>query len=507
MDQKQEQDQVPEAPVDKKRIALLNGACGTAGRILVTGQVVDVPVTSAQIDEVWDPYLNLPMSLMTRIRPIQDFGMTAVRRPRMHAEILEGVVGPGDDRPPVHTGEIFTADDASFFQRKLELLVPPGEYTVRLVLRGIDSMRQSVSDLQFIGNAKSLILRNDIPIGHGHVLILPDTYTGPIVTSDIDQTFLDTQIGSNQGLMETMFETPDLKKPLPGMEEFYRLIHHPLFFISASPHFFRRTLGAVFAMHNIPSRGLYLKYLVGTIETMLRKSISSLLNLDELLSGGFGSALERSLKFLGSSVQSLFDQVSYKLTTLLENRLMHPTGAQEILIGDNTESDYFIFTLYQFLLSGKCSGSVLENYLYRLNFHNREALTRDAARRVRQLVEANLAIHGLVNPVTHVWINTAKTHPDHGEMIDLVDKALPAGLFTDTPGIIAPRACDGALAIGIEAFNAGLIDMHGLKRVWKSMNGQSFRDGKIDGDHLRRIAGTTSLSTMSVDELIGALSA
>ncbi len=58
-------------------------------------------------------------------------------------------------------------------------------------------------------------------------------------------------------------------------------------------------------------------------------------------------------KFLGASYQSLFDQMSYKLSILLYDRIYQPTSSKEILLGDNTESDYMIFTLYQLICLGK----------------------------------------------------------------------------------------------------------------------------------------------------------
>ena len=122
--------------------------------------------------------------------------------------------------------------------------------------------------------------------------------------------------------------------------------------------------------------------MLSAFDSIMKKFTETMLNLNDFLGQGVGASVERTLKFLGSSVMSLFDHVSYKLITLLENRLMQPTDAREILMGDNKESDFFIFSLYQTLLLGEITGEELESYLYRLNFLDRESLTRDAAKRI-----------------------------------------------------------------------------------------------------------------------------
>lgn len=489
----------PDAPVDRKRIALLNGSCGQSDRIAVCGQIVDIPITAIQKRGDWDLFTHLPVESSVKIRPMQDMSMSGVRRPRLQLELLSALpegqldLNTLDSIEPVWRSETFNANDDSFFSVGVKSDLPPGDYYVRIMFRGVDSLRQSVADLAFIGNSDSLILKKDLPIGYCRIRILPFDYTGYILTSDIDQTFLDTQIASTQGLVETLFETPDVKRPLPGMVEFYRQIqkqndHIPFFFISASPHFFRRTLHAVFDHHQIGIHGLNLKYLLSTIDSIFKKLLESVSNIEEFLSRGLSHAVDRTVKFLGSSFVSLFDQVAYKLIVLLENRRMQPTGAREILMGDNTEGDYFIFILYQFLLLGRLTGDELENYLYHLNFQNREALTRDAARRVRKLVEENVAIHGHVNPVKEVWINLAYAEPDETRMAEIVNSSLPEGLVVEDPSIVRIRACQGGAGFAFAALDAGLIDLDRFREVIKSIVGQTLRSETVTVDTLAKYA-------------------
>ena len=484
------------APVDKKRIALLNGACGRSHWVLVSGQVVDIPVTSTQKAEVWDPLLALPISQKKKIRPIQDFGMAGVRRARLKLEILAAgaAARDADSEPVIFSSEPFTTGDNSFFQVALDTSLQPGHYVVRVVLLGIDSLRQSISDLAYIGDSNSLILKKDVVIGHGRLTILSDDYAGYVVTSDIDQTFLNTRIDSNRGLVGTMFEEPQDKQPLPGMPELFREMQRgprgpmPLFFISASPHFFRRSLSSLFDQLDVTYTGLNLKYLMNTFDSVVRKTFQAVMNLDDIFSQGLQGAVERSLKFLGSSLDSLFDHISYKLSTLLENRLMQPTGARELLIGDNTESDYFIFTLYQYLMTGAIPSDGLEDYLYRLRFLDREALTRDSAKVICRLAQRTLERHGGVNSVAEVWINQARPEPTEEVMRRLLEDALPAGVNDEAAArIVHVRGCHGAPGFALAAVDSGFLSPEALPIVWAALRGREIRDEVLTEERLGQI--------------------
>ncbi len=493
-------DAVP-PPYDRKRIALLNGACGQAGRIRLRGQVVDVAITQGQKTENWAPFHSLPESLLNSIRPMQDFSMLGVRRPRLQIEILD--VAPADfvesrvdTYARLFVSDAFNAGDDSFFDFPVKADLAPGRYVVRVLLRGIDSLRQSVADLAYIRYGDSLILKKDLPIGYGRLRVLPADFAESIITSDIDQTFLDTPIHSRQGLIETLFQSPEAKTNIIGLPEFYHAIKaageiaRPLIFISASPHFFRRTLSAVFERFEIEYSGLHLKHVQGAFDNVVRKVADTLLNLNEFLSQGLERSWERTFKFLGSSLQSLFDHISYKLITLLENRLMQPDGAREILMGDNTEGDYFIFTIYQFLMRGDLLGEELEQYLYNLNFQNREALTRDAARVIRRLTEENVALHGKRNPVAAVWINLARTEPQDAEMASIVRTALPESLqsqFDAGSGIVQPVACEAGMGFALAALDQGFITFDQAVNVLKASLGAEHREQRLDKTELARI--------------------
>lgn len=188
--------------------------------------------------------------------------------------------------------------------------------------------------------------------------------------------------------------------------------------------------------------------------------------------------MERIRKFAGASFQSLFDQMSYKLTILLRDRLYLPTNAKEILIGDNTESDYLIFILYQYILCGKMQGKELEDYLYRLNFLGRDAITRDAARIIRELGEENRNIHGDLNSVSLVLINKTVHGPDQEEMHWNIQSALPAGIDPFKQKEIHPYILtEGAPGFAVLQDN-GILDTSAVFRIVAEMAGE-WMEGKV----------------------------
>lgn len=499
-----EEKKQPESPVDKKRIALVEGACGVPDRVAIRGQVVDIPVTEKELKSDWDMILGIPRIAKLTVRPLQDVGMSGVRRARLQAEVFpeqrDGIT------PPLWTSEVFSTNDNSFFSTNVSRLAS-GTYVARIILRGVDSLRQSIADIAFTPSRQSLTLKNNVIVGEARFRILPQDYTGWIVTSDIDQTFLDTKIDSRGGLMQTLFEMPTEKLPLPGMSELMRQMTRsgiPLHFISASPHFFRRSFNSMFEYHRIPVTGLRLKYLQGVFEEARRKVFESLINVSDYLQAGVSGALDRSLKYVTSSLQSLFDQVGYKLETLLENRVMQPTGAREVLMGDNTESDFFIFTLYQILLTGRLRDDQLVDYLYHLRFHGREALTRDYASRIARLTTLNLQIHGKINPVEHVWINQAYITPNQEEAEKMIDEALPDNAYK-WGTIKKPILVRGAVGFMLYSLECGLIDLDQFRESWKSMEGKKLGDILLDKNYLERMISAFKFQKYSQESVLRAV--
>lgn len=510
----------PSVPgIDRKRIALVNGYIGSGHRLRVEGQVVDISILTDHNEEAWDPFIGLPVSQIRRIRPVQDMGMSAVRKPRISVQVVpwqdiwnQGLPERMDalaEPEAILESDAIHGEEDGFFAVELTGDLKPGKYLIRIMLRGSDSIRQSFTDIARLGAGIQQTNQTDTAIGFGRAIILPEDYTGTLLTSDIDQTFLDTKIESRQGLLNTLMELPDMKKPLPGMEELYRVLSghgYSLSFISASPHFFRRTLMSVFSRHSIPVDSLHLKYLMGTLNQMVRKTVQTVLNMDDYLSQGFTEALDRSMKFMGSSLQSLFDQVGYKLETLLRMRIHRPTGAKEVLMGDDTESDYFIFTFYQAILLGWIHGDRLQQFLYKLQFKDREALTRDAARSIVSLAERNLQIHGAVNPVQAVWINRAASNSTE-KMRKEIEESLPQewDQKPDLEALEFPVACEGAAGFAMHALETGFLSTEEAVRFLHALEGKVLKEQMLDAGRIDEIITESQISDAQKKTLHAAL--
>ncbi|EMN01134.1 hypothetical protein LEP1GSC021_2055 [Leptospira noguchii str. 1993005606] len=465
--------------VDKKRIAICGGTLGRENRYYVRGQVVDVGITEEMRDDSrWDLLNGLFEGQEKEITPFLDYGLEPVRKPILVAEIWD------ESDTLIHQSPEIKGDEGGFFFHEFTKPLPPGKYIFQIHFRKLDSYRQFTKDIAYLNQKGKSEISGQSLIGKGKLRILPENFNGYVTTSDIDQTYLATDIHSNKGKLSTLFETPEQKLPLPGMPALYREIRmatedSPLCFISASPHFFRRTLLSTIQSHSIVTESLHLKYLEGTIKGIVEKFWDSVTHPAKFITDGILGSMERIRKFAGASFQSLFDQMSYKLTILLRDRLYLPTNTKEILIGDNTESDYLIFILYQYILCGKMQGKELEDYLYRLNFLGRDAITRDAARTIRELGEENRNIHGDLNSVSLVLINKTAHGPDQEEMHWNIQSALPAGIDPFKQKEIHPYILtEGAPGFAVVLQDNGILDTSAVFRIVAEMAGE-WMEGKV----------------------------
>nr|WP_246028321.1 phosphatase domain-containing protein [Leptospira fletcheri] len=474
---------------DKRRAAICGGTLGRENRYYIRGQVLDLSITEEMKDSSrWNLLTGLFEGQEKEITPFLDYGLESVRKPILLAEIVD------ETGKIVHRSPEIRGDESGFFFHEFTFPLKPGNYMFHIHFLKPDSYRQFGKDLAYLNAPGKHELVSQSLIGMGALRILPEDYSGLVTTSDIDQTYLATDIHSNKGKISTLFETPEQKLPLPGMPAFFRELREntngtPLCFISASPHFFRRTLLQTFRAQEIRTESLHLKYLEGTLKGMVDKFWDSLSHPARFLTDGIWGALERVRKFAGSSFQSLFDQLAYKLTILLRDRIYLPTQAKEILLGDNTESDYLIFTLYQLILTGAMEGKELEDYLYRLNFLGRDAITRDNAKLIRELAEENRSIHGNLNPVEIVLVNKTEMGPSTEEMRWNVQSALPSGIDPwKMPGIKPYVATDGALGFSLLLVHYGILDLSSVLKIAGEMAGEWFEGKVIDPDNLMEMA-------------------
>ncbi len=419
--------------VGKKRIALYSGFLGQSERIQIKGQVLDVPILENYLEENWDIFCMLPQSMINRFRAIQDINTGLVRNPRIQIEIIpyeKKTIQELANIPPIAKIENLTANSFGLFEIPLQKIIKKlesGKYLIRTTLKGTDSIRQNFLDLAFLTTGTNPLLDQNIPIGFGRLRILPENYEGFVIISDIDKTFLNTRFEDRQGLLETLLERVENKKTITGMEEFYKKIKlhdYPLIFISASPSFFHRVLEGVFKRFQIPIEGLYLKKVTNPVSNIYTKIFKVITNFNEYLNQNIQEMFNRSVKFLNATLQTMVDQTAYKLKVLLYLRKMQPSFSKEILIGDNTESDFLVFTLYQLLLMGIIPETEIINFLYNLKYKGKEAIHRDLAYQILQLVKENYQIHGKINPIYSVFIHQAYEKPKQEEVYKLLEETL-----------------------------------------------------------------------------------
>ncbi len=480
---------------DKKRIAVCSNSLGREGRALIRGQIVDMGVADiTQADGIWDLMTGFMQGKENEITPFLDFSLAPVRKPVLSIEILN------EKEKKVFESVDFVGDNDGFFSYELTHKLKSGNYIFYVVFKGSDSYRQYTKDLAYLNIKEDSGIRKITTLGKGKLRILSEKYNSYITTSDIDQTYLATQLGSKAGLLSALFETPSEKIPLPGMPIFYNCLRKdtndsPLSFISASPHYFRRSISMTIKSHGIPYESLHLKYLDGTVKGVFDKITYSVLNLNELLKEGVDVAWGRAKKFFGSTYQSLFDQLSYKLSTLLASRLYQPTKVKEILLGDNTESDYMIFSLYQLILTGDIEGKELEDYLYNLNFLGRDAVTRDYAKKICKLQEENIVLHGKVNPVHSVFINMTNLGPMFQEMEDHILKAMPPTINIKTHKnfkMYVPT--EGAMGFVVNLAGLGVMEFQSVLDVTMDMTGKWLNGKVLDEKYL--VSLTRNLSVI-----------
>jgi hypothetical protein len=470
---------------DLKRIAICGGGLGRENRYFIRGQVVDVGINDVmKADGLWDLVTGLFQEDEFHLTPALDFSLAPVRKPILRIEIYN------EEGKLSHKADNVFADEDGFFSIEFRTNLPAGRYQFRIILTGLDSYRQYRRDLKFINKHGESELARAYLLSRGNLTILAENSESLVTTSDIDQTYLATEIHTPKGKLSALFETPLQKRPLPGMPALYKVLREdtnntPLVFISASPHFFRRTMLATIKNHGVNMEALHLKYLDGTVKGVVDKILGTVLNPKDFLNDGFSSAMDRTKKFLTASYQSLFDQMSYKLTILLQDRLYLPKNTKEILMGDNTESDYMIFTLYQLISEGKLSGIALEDFLYELNFLGRDAITRDAARKIRELADENMKFHGPSNPVKLCLINHTVYGPNPEKMKSFVEvairKIIPDFDLESNPYFFGT---EGSIGFSVLLHAFGHIEFTSVFEVIKSLGGE-WVDGKvIDEEYL-----------------------
>ncbi len=193
--------------------------------------------------------------------------------------------------------------------------------------------------------------RSGYPSDRDDIRQLSNEYEGLVITSDIDKTYLKTKFGSLRSMVRTALESAEEKQSFQGMVPLYKGLrrgageedlHLPLYFLSASPPNMRKVLSERMELDGISPDGITLK------------------KWFRLIRHGRWEQLRK--------------HVVYKLNALLVNRSVRPVSAkiQEVLIGDDSETDADAYLLYASILDGAIKLDELKAALYALNANDRE---------------------------------------------------------------------------------------------------------------------------------------
>jgi len=182
---------------------------------------------------------------------------------------------------------------------------------------------------------------------------------------DLDKTYLRTEFDTFRDLLRTAFERADQKRTIPGASSLLRelaAVGGRVHILSGSPRQLRRRIEEKLRLDG------------ATFETLTLKP-----NLEN---------------FFRLRIRALRDQVGFKLPALLKSRATLPELRDasshllhEILVGDDAESDAFIYCLYADICAGRIDDNQLTEILRRGKTY--PAVAVDAIRYARQIEKAN----------------------------------------------------------------------------------------------------------------------
>lgn len=162
---------------------------------------------------------------------------------------------------------------------------------------------------------------------------------------DLDKTYLDTRIDSVSGLLDAIIERSWSKKNIPASNILLRQLHDrwasdkgvknfPIFFITASPQQMEERIREKLQFDQVSPAGCYFK--------------NNLRNLRP-------SRWWRLKKHIG-----------YKISALLHLRAQLPEKIEQVLWGDDSESDAIIYNLYSDICAGRISDTDLRVLLKKI---------------------------------------------------------------------------------------------------------------------------------------------
>lgn len=273
--------------------------------------------------------------------------------------------------------------------------------------------------------------------------LLDAGFTGLVVRSDVDLTYLDTRFSRKRDMLNLLGKSAEERATLPAMERVYAALRagssgsddRALVFISGSPRFFKRVLEARMTLDGVAHDGLLLK----PFDDMVWSKVVSL--------------------DFGSIVPALKEQVGYKLVHLMNGRLELPPKTGELLLGDDSELDFIVYSIYHRLVAGDLDIAGLDKELARagLDAAQREPV-KAAATQLRSALPPSKVVHA-------IYINRTGTPNQHHAVKDWV---VPRLTHYHT----------GAWPLILDLYEEGLVSKEAVTEVQKRL----FDLGKAEKD-------------------------
>lgn len=184
---------------------------------------------------------------------------------------------------------------------------------------------------------------------------------------DLDKTYLRTDFDTLRALWRTAFEPASSKRTMPGaaplLRELWRTGPQAIHILSGSPKQMRPVLEEKLKLDGIRWTSFTLKP-----------------SLQQLMRGRVGY---------------LRDQVGYKLNALLESRETSPVDTDEVLFGDDSESDAFVYSIYADICADRVPLDDLARVLEqaKINRDDVRKIVRRAGRVMRRDMCRRIFIH------------------------------------------------------------------------------------------------------------------
>ncbi len=275
---------------------------------------------------------------------------------------------------------------------------------------------------------------------------------------DLDKTYLRTEFDSVRALVRTARLSAEERENIPGSAALIRGMRRPrdarrheIYFVSGSPEQLRAKIEKKFELDGIAPEGLVLKPAVSDI--------------------------------FRARFRAIRNQIPYKLGALLRGRAGAPIGARETLLGDDAESDAFIYSLYADLVRGHATREALREVLARSRAYD------DQRRYIEHELESIVHEPAVVRVIIHL------------------DQLTPPGAFAEYAPLVVPiynhletalvLVLDGTLdAPVVREVAAELLDRFGYTVERLTMSGE---------DILRR--RRAHLAAGALERLVAALEA